>query len=53
MHEAPERATTVLAFVWLVRIVLQLSAGLSPVLDAVSIAIWAMSDVSSQALPPV
>lgn len=40
--EALERPMTLLAFVWLVLIVVELTAGLSPVLETLSVAIWAL-----------
>ncbi len=42
IEEALERPMTLLAFVWLVLIVVELTAGLSPVLETLNLAIWAL-----------
>ena len=42
IEEALERPMTILAFVWLVLVVVEFTAGLSPFLDALNLAIWAL-----------
>lgn len=42
VEAALERPMTVLAFVWLVLIVIEFTSGLSPLLDAVNIGIWVL-----------
>lgn len=42
IEEALERPMTVLAFVWLVLVVLEFTAGLSPFLDTINLAIWGL-----------